>query len=131
MLNHITLMGRLTKDPELRRAGTDVAVASFTVAVDRDIADKTTGQRETDFIDCVAWGKTAEAIGNYVHKGQRLLVEGTLNIRSYEGKDGAKHRSAEINVRNFHFIEKAEKKGFGEDMGNVMEADIDVSNVPF
>ena len=111
-MNVWTGMGRLVKDPETNYTPQGKVYTLLTLDVN--------------------WNyKTAEAIGNYVHKGQRLLVEGTLNIRSYEGKDGAKHRSAEINVRNFHFIEKAEKKGFGEDMGNVMEADIDVSNVPF
>ena len=129
-MNVWTGMGRLVKDPDTNYTQQGKVYTRFTLAVNRNYKNAD-GTQAADFIDCVAWGKTAEAIGNFVHKGQRLLVEGTLNIRSYEGKDGAKHRSAEINVRNFHFIEKAEKKGFGEDMGNVMDAPNDITNIPF
>ena len=129
-MNVWTGMGRLVKDPDTNYTQQGKVYTRFTLAVNRNYKNAD-GTQAADFIDCVAWGKTAEAIGNFVHKGQRLLVEGTLNISSYEGKDGAKHRSAEINVRNFHFIEKAEKKGFGEDMGNVMDAPNDITNIPF
>ena len=129
-MNIWTGMGRLVKDPDTNYTQQGKVYTRFTLAVNRNYKNAD-GTQAADFIDCVAWGKTAEAIGNFVHKGQRLLVEGTLNISSYEGKDGAKHRSAEINVRNFHFIEKAEKKGFGEDMGNVMDAPNDITNIPF
>ena len=129
-MNVWTGMGRLVKDPDTNYTQQGKVYTRFTLAVNRNYKNAD-GTQAADFIDCVAWGKTAEAIGNFVHKGQRLLVEGTLNISSYEGKDGAKHRSAGINVRNFHFIEKAEKKGFGEDMGNVMDAPNDISNIPF
>ena len=129
-MNVWTGMGRLVKDPDTNYTQQGKVYTRFTLAVNRNYKNAD-GTQAVDFIDCVAWGKTAEAIGNFVHKGQRLLVEGTLNISSYEGKDGAKHRSAEINVRNFHFIEKAEKKGFGEDMGNVMDAPNDITNIPF
>lgn len=103
MLNHITLMGRLTKDPELRRTGSDVAVASFTVAVDRDIADKTTGQRETDFIDCVAWRKTGEFISRNFKKGAQICVSGRLQIRKWKDKDNNPRSSAEVIVDNAYF----------------------------
>ena len=129
-MNVWTGMGRLVKAPDTNYTQQGKVYTRFTLAVNRNYKNAD-GTQAADFIDCVAWGKTAEAIGNFVHKGQRLLVEGTLNISSYEGKDGAKHRSAEINVRNFHFIEKAEKKGFGEDMGNVMDAPNDITNIPF
>ena len=89
MLNHITIMGRLTRDPELRRTGSGVAVASFTVAVDRDYAAD--GQeRETDFIDCVAWRNTGEFVSKYFTKGSMAVVSGRLQIRSWSDKDGNK-----------------------------------------
>lgn len=131
-MNTWTGLGRLVKDPETNYTQQGKVYTRFTLAVNRNYKNAD-GSQDTDFIDCVAWGKTAETIGNHVHKGQRLLVEGTLNIRTYEGKDGVKHRSADINVRNFNFIERADKKGFGEDMGHVMDEPgaVDISNVPF
>ena len=86
MLNHITIMGRLTKDPELRRTGSGVAVASFTVAVDRDFTDKNSGEKETDFIDCTAWRNTAEFVSKYFTKGRMAVVSGRLQIRNYTDK---------------------------------------------
>ncbi len=103
MLNHITIMGRLTRDPELRRTGTGVAVASFTVAVDRDFADKQSGQKETDFLDCVAWRQTGEFVSKYFTKGRMIVVSGRLQIRSWNDKDGNKRRSAEIIADNCYF----------------------------
>ena len=103
MLNHIVLMGRLTKDPELRRTGSDVAVASFSVAVDRDIADKTTGQRETDFIDCVAWRGTGEFISRNFKKGAQICVSGRLQIRKWKDKDNNPRSSADVVVDNAYF----------------------------
>ena len=105
MLNHIVLMGRLTKDPELRRTGSDVAVASFSVAVDRDIADKTTGQRETDFIDCVAWRGTGEFISRNFKKGAQICVSGRLQIRKWKDKDGNERRSAEVIADSVYFAD--------------------------
>lgn len=87
-MNRIMLLGRLTKDPEIRYTPSGACVAQFTLAVDRPYTKD--GSREADFIPCVTWGKTSETIGNYVHKGQRLLVEGRLQIRSYDAKDGSK-----------------------------------------
>ncbi len=103
MLNHITIMGRLTRDPELRRTGTGVAVASFTLAVDRDFASKEGGEKETDFIDCVAWRNTGEFVSKYFTKGSMAVVSGRLQIRSWTDKDGNKRRTAEVLADNIYF----------------------------
>ena len=103
MLNHITVMGRLTRDPELRRTGSGVAVASFTVAVDRDFTDKQSGEKETDFIDCVAWRQTGEFVSKYFTKGRMAVVSGRLQIRTWNDKDGNKRRTAEIVADNVYF----------------------------
>ena len=103
MLNHITLMGRLTRDPELRRTGSGIAVASFTLAVDRDFSPKDGGERETDFIDCVAWRQTGEFVSKYFTKGRMAVVSGRLQIRGWTDKDGNKRRSAEVVADNVYF----------------------------
>ena len=103
MLNHNTIMGRLTRDPELRRTGSGVAVASFTVAVDRDFSPKDGGEKETDFIDCVAWRQTGEFVSKYFTKGRMAVVSGRLQIRSWTDKDGNKRRTAEIVADNVYF----------------------------
>ena len=103
MLNHITIMGRLTRDPELRRTGSGVAVASFTLAVDRDFSPKDGGERETDFIDCVAWRQTGEFVSKYFTKGRMAVVSGRLQIRNWNDKDGNKRRSAEVVADNVYF----------------------------
>ena len=103
MLNHIVIMGRLVRDPELRRTGSGVAVASFRVAVDRDFAPKDGGERKADFIDCVAWRQTGEFISKYFAKGRMIVVEGRLEMRDWTDKDGNKRTSAEINVANAYF----------------------------
>ena len=103
MLNHIVIMGRLTRDPELRRTGSGVAVASFSLAVDRDFAPKDGGERETDFIDCVAWQRTGEFVSKYFTKGRMAVVSGRLQIRSWTDKDGNKRRSAEVVADNVYF----------------------------
>ncbi len=103
MLNHITIMGRLTRDPELRRTGSGIAVASFTLAVDRDYSPRDGGERETDFIDCVAWRQTGEFVSKYFTKGRMAVVAGRLQIRSWTDKDGNKRRSAEIVADNVYF----------------------------
>ena len=105
MLNHITLMGRLVRDPELRRTGTGVAVASFTVAVDRDFAGRESGERETDFIDCVAWRNTGEFVSKYFTKGSMIVVSGRLQIRGWTDKEGNKRRTAEVVADNVYFGE--------------------------
>ena len=103
MLNHITIMGRLTRDPELRRTGTGIAVASFSVAVDRDFSGRDGGEKETDFIDCVAWRQTGEFVSKYFTKGSMIVVSGRLQIRSWTDKDGNKRRTAEVVADNCYF----------------------------
>jgi single-strand DNA-binding protein len=103
MLNHITIMGRITRDIELRRTGSGIAVASFNVAVDRDFSGKDGGEKETDFIDCVAWRSTAEFVDKYFSKGRMIVVSGRLQIRSYTDKDGNKRRTAEVVADNCYF----------------------------
>lgn len=103
MLNHITLMGRLTKDVELRRTGSGVPVASFTIAVDRDFGGRDGGEKETDFIDIVAWRQSGEFVSKYFIKGRMIVVSGRLQIRSWTDKDGNKRRSAEVVADNCYF----------------------------
>ena len=103
MLNHIIIMGRLTRDPDLRRTGSGIAVASFTVTVDRDFSPKDGGEKETDFIDCVAWRQTGEFVSKYFTKGRMAVVSGRLQIRSWTDKDGNKRRTAEIVADNVYF----------------------------
>ena len=114
MLNHIVIMGRLTRDPELRRTGSGVAVASFTLAVDRDFTGKD-GEKETDFIDCVAWRATGEFVGKYFTKGRMACVSGSLQLRDWTDKDGNKRRSAEVIANNVYF---ADSKTAAENGGN-------------
>ena len=112
MLNHITIMGRLTRDPELRRTGTGTAVTSFTLAVDRDFAPKDGGEKETDFIDCVAWRSTGEFVGKYFQKGSMAVVSGRLQIRNWTDKEGNKRRSAEVLADNVYFGESKKDDGY-------------------
>ena len=104
MLNHIVLMGRLTRDPELRRTGSGIAVASFTLAVDRDFAAQG-AEKETDFVDIVAWRNTAEFVSRYFTKGRMAVVSGRLQIRNWTDKEGNKRRSAEVVADNVYFGE--------------------------
>ena len=116
MLNHITIMGRMVRDPELRRTGSGIAVASFTVAVDRDFADKQSGEKETDFIECVAWRQTGEFVSKYFTKGRMIVVDGRLQIRGWTDKDGNKRRTAEIVADNCYFGDsKKESSGNAPD----------------
>ena len=102
MLNHIIIMGRLTRDPELRYTSTQTPVTTFTLAVDRDYANRETNERQTDFIDCVAW-RSAEFVSKYFQKGSLAVVSGRLQIRDWTDREGNKRRSAEINVENVYF----------------------------
>ena len=103
MLNHIVIMGRLARDPELRRTGSGIAVTSFRLAVDRDFAPKDGGERETDWIDCVAWRQTGEFVSKYFTKGRMAVVSGRLQIRNWTDKDGNKRRTAEVVADNVYF----------------------------
>lgn len=103
MLNKVFIMGRLTRDPELRRTQSGTAVASFTLAVDRDYKDKTSGERGTDFIDCVAWRQAGEFISKYFTKGRMAVVEGRLQIRDLTDQQGNKRRSIAVVVDQVYF----------------------------
>ena len=107
-MNRIILLGRLVKDPEVRVTPTDRTVCTFTLAVDRPFSGKD-GQKEVDFINIVAWNKTAEVVGNNVSKGQRLLVEGRLQIRKYQDKQGQNRTVSEVVADRVEFIERKEK----------------------
>lgn len=103
MLNRIIIMGRLTRDPELRQTQNGTPVASFTLAVDRDFSGKDGGEKQTDFIDCVAWRSTAEFVSRYFSKGRMAVAEGRLQLRDWTDRNGNKRRSAEVVVDNMYF----------------------------
>ena len=113
MLNHITIMGRLTRDPELRYTQSQTPVASFTLAVDRDFGGRDGGEKQTDFIDCVAWRQTAEFVSKYFAKGSMAVVSGRLQIRDWTDRDGGKRRSAEVVVDNIYFGESKRSEQSG------------------
>ena len=138
MLNHITAAGRLTKDPELRRTQNGVAVASFTIACDRDIKDAS-GNKQTDFIDCVAWRNTAEFVDKYLTRGRMVIVSGRLQMREWTDKSGAKRKNAEILAENVYFAdskraaENTEKNETKESAHTVDfdQVEIDDDELPF
>ena len=132
MLNKIIIMGRLTRDPELRRTGSGTAVASFALAVDRDFKTQE-GKKETDFIDIVAWRGTGEFVSKYFTKGRMAVVEGRLQIRDWTDKDGGKRRSAEVVAESVYF---ADSKKSVPDSGTaepapITEEEIDEGELPF
>lgn len=129
MLNKIILMGRLTRDPELRRTQTGTPVASFSLAVDRDFKDKSTGERTTDFIDVVAWRQTGEFVSRYFTKGRMAVVEGRLQVRNWTDKEGNKRRSAEILADSIYF--GASKKDDGAESDENETVDDDDPDLPF
>ena len=105
IMNQIIIMGRMTRDPELRQTPNGVSVASFTLAVDRGFTPKDGGERQTDFIDVVAWRNTAEFVSKYFVKGQMTAVVGRLQLRDWTDKEGNKRRSAEVIAETIHFTE--------------------------
>ena len=111
MLNHIVLMGRLTKDPELRHTNAGTAVASFSLAVERDFKDKSSGERQTDFIDIIAWRQNAEFICKYFRKGSMIAIQGYIQTRTYEDKNGNKRKAVEIVVDNANFCGSKSETG--------------------
>lgn len=118
MLNHITLMGRLTRDPELRYTQSGTPVASFTLAVDRDFSGKDGGEKQTDFIDCIAWRQTGEFASKYFSKGRMAVVDGRLQLRDWQDKEGNKRRSAEVVVGSMYFGDsKKEGTSSGQSYG--------------
>ena len=116
MLNHITIMGRLTRDPELRHTQSGTAVAGFTLAVERDFKVDT-GDRETDFVDCVAWRSTAEFVSRYLSKGRMAIVDGRLQMRDWTDRDGNKRRSAEVVADHVYFGDS--KREVGTSQGQI------------
>ena len=111
MLNHIVLMGRLTRDPELRYTQSQIPVASFSLAVDRDFGGRDGGERQTVFIDSVAWRSTAEFVSKYFTKGSMAVVSGRLQIRDWTDREGGKRRSAEVVADNVYFGESKRRDG--------------------
>ena len=133
MLNKIVLMGRLTRDPELRRTQSGTAVASFTLAVDRDYKPQD-GERETDFIDIVAWRGTGEFVSKYFTKGRMAVVEGRLQVRDWTDKDGNKRRSTEVVADNVYFgdSKRSESGTPAEPSGELQELpDEEKGELPF
>ena len=112
MLNVCTIMGRMTRDPEMRRTGSGVAVTSFTLAVDRDFSGKDGGEKETDFIDFVCWRFTAEFVQKYFKKGSMAVASGRLQIRNWTDKDGNKRRSAEVVAENVYFGDSKKSESY-------------------
>ena len=121
-MNKIVILGRLTKDPEVRYTPSQKVVASLTLAVDRPFTGAD-GKREADFIPVVIWGKTAELVGNSCAKGHRLLVEGRLQIRNFDAKDGTKHWVTEVIANSIEFIERKEQAKKMTDMGQSVPFD--------
>lgn len=109
MLNRIILMGRLSRDPELRRTQSGTAVANFSLAVERDFKDQATGEKATDFIDIVAWRSTAELAEKYFYKGRMAVVEGRLQIRDWTDKDGNNRKAAEVVAEHMYFADSKPK----------------------
>jgi single-strand DNA-binding protein len=128
-LNHIVIMGRTTKTPELRRTPNGVAVTTFTLAVDRDFKNQN-GEKETDFIDCVAWKGTAEFVANYVIKGRMLAVEGRLQLREYTDKDGNRRKVAEVIASGVFFADSKREDNMGSLPKTFVEVE-DNETLPF
>lgn len=103
MLNKVVIMGRLTRDPEIKKVGNDISVCSFSIACDRDIVNKQSNERETDFFDVTAWRSTADFVGKYFSKGRMIVVVGRLQKRNYTDKDGNKRSAVDIIAENVYF----------------------------
>lgn len=116
MLNHITIMGRLVRDPELRRTGTGTAVASFTIAVDRDFSGKDS-EKETDFIECVAWRQTGEFVSKYFSKGRMIVVDGRLQVRKWQTKEGENRYTTEVVANSCYFGDSKKETSGNESYG--------------
>ena len=115
MLNNVNLMGRLTRDPELRQTDSGVAVASFRIAVDRNYKEKASGERVTDFFDVVAWRQTAEFVSKYFTKGRMAVVTGELRSREWTDRDGVKRISVEIEANDVYFGDSKKAEQGSED----------------
>lgn len=130
MLNKVFIMGRLTRDPELRRTQSGTAVTSFTLAVDRDFKGQN-GEKETDFIEVVAWRNTAEFVAKYFAKGRAAVVEGRLQIRDWKDKDGSNRRSAEVVADNVYFADSKRESAEQIPARDFAEIDEYDDEVPF
>lgn len=129
-MNKIILKGRLTADPELRTTQSGTAVTSFTLAVDREYSKE--GQRDADFFRCVAWSKTAEFVDKYFTKGQMMLLDGSMESREYEDKNGNNRIAWEVRVAKVEFCgSKNEKQTTNQDVGYVDEISVDDDDLPF
>ena len=141
MLNHITIMGRLVRDPEMRTTQSGVAVASFTLAVDRDFGGRDGGEKQTDFIDCTAWRHTAEFVSKYFSKGRMAVVSGRLQIDNYTDNDGNKRKSAKVVADNIYFgdskkdgatgSQSDEAASFTPAPSGFVQVDVDDGELPF
>ncbi len=125
MLNNVILMGRLTADPELKTTNSGTNYCNFTVAVNRNFADKSTGERQADFINCTAWGKTAEFVGKYFSKGKMIIVEGSLRNNNYTDSNGVKHYTYFVNAGKIRF---GESKNHTEKSEQPSEIPADISD---
>ena len=141
MLNHITIMGRLTRDPEMRTTQSGVAVASFTLAVDRDFGGRDGAEKQTDFIDCTAWRHTAEFVSKYFSKGRMAVVSGRLQIDNYTDNDGNKRKAAKVIADNIYFGDSKkdgatggqsdEAASFTPASSGFVPVDVDSGELPF
>lgn len=111
MLNHITIMGRLTRDPEIRQTQGGTPVTSFSLAVERDFKEKGSDERATDFIDVTAWRSAAEFVGKYFAKGRMVVVDGRLQMREWTDKEGNKRRSFEVVAEHVYFGDTKQEPG--------------------
>ena len=140
MLNHITIMGRLTRDPEIRYTQSQTPVTSFTLAVDRDFGGRDGGEKQTDFIDCTAWRHTAEFVSKYFSKGRMAVVSGRLQIDNYTDNDGNKRKSAKVVADNIYFGDSKKDGATGSQSDEVasftpapsgfVPADVDSGELP-
>lgn len=122
MLNRVILIGRLVADPELRYTNSGIAVCSFRLAVDRSFKNQQ-GEREADFINCKAWRQPAELISKYMTKGRLLAVEGRLEVRTYEDKEGQKRTAYDVVIENFQFVDSGKGGGTGGGPGGSPQSD--------
>lgn len=131
MLNHIVIMGRLTRDPELRYTQSQTPVASFTLAVDRDFSGKDSGEKQTDFIDCVAWRSTGEFVNKYFSKGKLAVIDGRLQLRDWTDRDGGKRRSAEVIAEHVYFADSKKDTAAAAPTPQFTEIENEEEDLPF
>lgn len=131
MLNTITIMGRLTRDPELRYTQNKTPVTSFTLAVDRDFSGRDGGEKQTDFIDCVAWRSTGEFVSKYFSKGKMAVVDGRLQLRDWTDNNGNKRRSAEVIADHIYFADSKKDGQAADTAPQFAEIEDEDEDLPF